>query len=916
MPVAAAVWGAAMVTMTIPASAAAIAIAGWCGVAACLGLVARVRRPAAVAALLAVAAVAMTASNVVLAEPARAAAAALVGSGGRAVEATAEIVGKVERRATGELVFDAMLTRLTVGEDTHGLAPVPIEVRVDPGDVDDVELLDVGATVAAAGSTRTTDAGERAVFTLYASRGLRIESAPWGLVGAAGLLREGLVAATSGLPDPGGGLIPGLAVGDTSEVDPTLDADMKSSSLSHLTAVSGANCALVVGLAFAAAALCGASRRVRVVVSLAALGGFVVLVTPEPSVARAAVMAAVAMLAVALGRPAAGIAVLSLAVTLLLATDPWLSTSLGFALSTAATGALLLLARPLAAGLQRWMPRALALALSVPLAAQLACGPLLVLISPSVPVYGVVANLLAAPAAPVATIVGLAACLALPVPLLQSGLTAIAWLPAAWIAGTARTFADLPGGQIAWVEGWWGAATLAVVGAAGALVLVPRTRRLARAKPIAVVVVATTLGVSVGTAALMTAAGPLTLPAAWAMLACDVGQGDAVLIRSGGAVALVDTGPEPERVSGCLARAGIARLDLLVLTHFDLDHAGGVDAIVGRVDEVRHGPATSADDERLLARLAGGGARLVAAHAGQTGRLGEASWRILWPPGDSRVFTGGNDASVVLDVRGGGVPHALFLGDLSATPQRALAASGELSGRYDLVKVAHHGSADQDPGLYEAVDAAVAFVTVGVDNDYGHPREQTLDLLTGLGAVVARTDVSGIVAAWRSTGGVEVWREHAGAGPAGAGPAGAGPAGAGAPDAGGAEAAGGGHSAGSAAPAAETATSAALARLDAWPRAHDGRPPRSRAPPSRSSRGAIRSLRRSSSCPGPKTSAPSARRRTCGTTSARRTRASRCPTSAPTTTRRARCSRSRRRRSSASRDSCGSRVSRSAPTPS
>src|SRR5690606_25237668 len=120
-------------------------------------------------------------------------------------------------------------------------------------------------------------------------------------------------------------------------------------------------------------------------------------VSPEPSVVRAATMAAIAMLGVLLGRPGAGVSVLALAVVVLLVLDPWLAASLGFALSTAATGALLLAAAPLTDGLARWMPRPVALAVAVPLAAQLACGPLLVLIDPRVPLYGVVANMLAAP---------------------------------------------------------------------------------------------------------------------------------------------------------------------------------------------------------------------------------------------------------------------------------------------------------------------------------------------------------------------------------------------------------------------------------------------------------------------------------------------------------------------------------------
>ncbi|RYF48078.1 MAG: competence protein ComEC, partial [Comamonadaceae bacterium] len=108
--------------------------------------------------------------------------------------------------------------------------------------------------------------------------------------------------------------------------------------------MTGANCALIVAIAFGIAALLRARRGVRVAAAALALVGFVVLVSPEPSVVRAGAMAAVAMAAVLLGRAAAGVAALGLAVTLLLVADPWLSMSLGFALSAAATLSLLLAA--------------------------------------------------------------------------------------------------------------------------------------------------------------------------------------------------------------------------------------------------------------------------------------------------------------------------------------------------------------------------------------------------------------------------------------------------------------------------------------------------------------------------------------------------------------------------------------------
>ena len=145
-----------------------------------------------------------------------------------------------------------------------------------------------------------------------------------------------------------------------------------------------------------------------------------------------------------------------------------------------------------------------------------------------------------------------------------------------------------------------------------------------------------------------------------------------------------------------------------------------------------------------------------------TGNLGDARWRVLWPPRASRAFPSGNDASVVLDVRGGGIPPTILLGDLSASPQRALAASGALAPPYAIVKVAHHGSADQDAALYAALQPGVAVITVGLGNDYGHPRDETLAILDDVGARVWRTDRDGVVCLWSSRGAVSVWHDRGG----------------------------------------------------------------------------------------------------------------------------------------------------------
>ncbi|ALJ20519.1 ComEC/Rec2 family competence protein [Microbacterium sp. No. 7] len=751
-PVVGVAWTTASVVTLHPSVTVPIAISLWS--LALAAVLAGVRCRGGWRTFLAVAAIcaaggAAVATHVAAMLPARAVLTELPTDGGRALQVRATVVGKVERSATGWRT-DAVAHEVRIGDERRAVdAPVLLRLADAP------EGLDLGALVEVRGTTSPPRAGERAVLVVHASEATVLDP-PRGVLASAAALRDGLQAVAAGLPEPGAGLIAGLSVGDTSGVGEGLDAAMKASSLSHLTAVSGANCALVVGIAFAVAAWCGVPRAGRVIAGLAALGGFVVLVSPEPSVVRAGAMAVIAMLGVLLGRIGAGVSILATAIVVLLVIDPWLASSLGFALSAAATGSLLLAAGPLADGLARWMPSPLALAVSVPLAAQLACGPLLVLITPTIPVYGVVANLLAAPAAPAGTVVGLAACLAAGIPVVGSGLAALAWVPAAWIAGTAETFAGLPANALPWLEGWPGLLALSAVGAA---IGVLAAGQPAWAHVPARVVAALSIGCLVGLGPIAALVERGHVPAGWSIAACDVGQGDALLVRSGGRTALIDTGPDPEALRRCLALFGIREVDLLVLTHFDLDHRGGLEAVEGRVDVVLHGPPGSGDDHATLRALAAGGAEVVPAATGMSGRLGEARWRVLWPRANGRET--GNTASVVTAWEGGGLPAAILLGDLDAEAQRGVRR--ELRGAsFAVVKVAHHGSADQDHGLYAQLHAALALVTVG-ENTYGHPRAEILDALRAAGTTIARTDADGAVAvSVDDDGALRVWRQRGG----------------------------------------------------------------------------------------------------------------------------------------------------------
>ena len=298
----------------------------------------------------------------------------------------------------------------------------------------------------------------------------REAQAPAGVLAPFASARKGLVGLTSQMSDQARGLVPGIGIGDTSAMTPELTEAMRVTGLTHMTAVSGSHFAIIAATVLAVLGALRTSRGVRIVVAGVAMGAFVVLVRPEPSVARAAVMGAFALAGMSIGRPSKALAALAGTMIGLLMADPWLARSVGFVLSVLATAALVLGAGPLTRTLAQWMPRPLALALAVPALAQAACGPVIVLLEPRIATYAVPANLLSIPALGPASICGvLAAALATAWPWGAGILATLASWATGWIAWIATFFAGLPGAQPAWPAGIGGAGLLAALTLVGVL---------------------------------------------------------------------------------------------------------------------------------------------------------------------------------------------------------------------------------------------------------------------------------------------------------------------------------------------------------------------------------------------------------------------------------------------------------------
>ncbi|WP_431039114.1 ComEC/Rec2 family competence protein [Streptomyces sp. P6-2-1] len=605
--------------------------------------------------------------------------------------------------------------------------------------------------------------GQRAaaVARVHGAAGPAVVGRPSAMERLAGELREGLREAVAPLHPDARALLPGLVVGDTSGLTPELERAFRATDLTHLLAVSGGNFAVLLALLLGPqgrAALAergglaprlGLSLRGTAVAGGVLCAGFVVVCGAEPSVVRAAGCGTVALVALATGRRRSMVPALAAVVLALVVWEPWLARSYGFVLSVLATGALLTVAPSWSAALRRrGVPPRLAEGLAAAAAAQAVCAPVVVLLAERVSLVAVPCNLLAGPLVAPATVLGFGALVL--APLGQAPAQALAWCagwPVQWVAGVARAGAALPGAGIAWPGGWAGAALLA----GAVLVLVLLGRLVLRSRWL-LCGCALLLVLAVVRPAPVTRVLGAWPPTGWRFVMCDVGQGDASVLAAGaGTAVVVDAGPDPERVAGCLDRLGVRRVPLVLLTHFHADHVAGLEGVlrgraVGAVQTTALAePAGQAAAVRRTA--AARGVPVLTAAAGERRAVGGVSWEVVWPPpgGGPVGDDGPNDASLVLVVRTGGV-RLLLAGDVEPAVQRALLRRPGGAPRVDVLKVPHHGSAYQEGEWLRRVAPRVALVSVGADNGYGHPAPRTLDALRATGALVERTDERGDLA--------------------------------------------------------------------------------------------------------------------------------------------------------------------------
>ncbi len=553
------------------------------------------------------------------------------------------------------------------------------------------------------------------------------------------------------VPEPESGILLGIALGDRASIGPDIAYAFARSGTSHLLAISGFNMTLVA--AAVGALLRGRARpAIRALATVTAVVLYSLLVGLGASVGRSAVMAAVTALGVAFGRRAAAANGLCAAVAVMLALEPATIGDAGFLLSAGATAGLLAFQAPIASRL-RWLPSLVGDGLAATLAATLPTLPIVAGIFGRVSLISPVANLFAVPLFPALMVASVATvAVGAASPDLARPFALIAYAVAFALRIIVETASAAPLAAIDVPRGPVTALLLVALCAAAVLaarrVRLPRiaaphvsfTRRRSPSRRALAIALAPVLAVAAIGIGLLATAAP-----SFRVRALDIGQGDAYLVEVAGRVALIDGGPDPNRLLaelGASLPAWRRHIDVVVLTHAHVDHGAGLVAVLDRYEVglavaprgLNAGPLADTWTARIAAR---GIARADVA-AGSTIRLGPARIRVLAPNGDPLVDV----PSLVLRLELGAT-SILFSGDATDAAQADLLLAPEAL-RARIYVPPHHGAATPYArALVAAVRPEVALISAGLDNRYGHPTAETLAALAGVPTY--RTDRDGTI---------------------------------------------------------------------------------------------------------------------------------------------------------------------------
>lgn len=566
-------------------------------------------------------------------------------------------------------------------------------------------------------------------------------------------------------------ILKGIMFGTRGEIPSEIQQAFNSTGLVHILSVSGFHVGLVVVLVLGLLRLCRLPARFTPLVAIPLLLFYAVMTGLGPAVTRSTIMAILLIISHHIGRQQDWPTTLALAAAVILATNPQNLYDIGFQLSFVATWGLFYITPKLLDLWPGW-PRALALLVAVPLAAQLATLPLVVLYFNLVSPVSILANLLTVHLVALIMLFGG-----------MSLLPGLFYLPLAhWLNVSTGLLTDLFLWLVQWCNSlpgaawylptppWWVVVAYYIC-LIGSLELVHRREwqyklketfnKLAPDKTKARFALATLVF--------------LIMLTAWFMWPVhnelqvhfiDVGQGDSTLIITpNNRTMLVDAGGWPQElvtargagdhvVVPYLHRLGINHLDVLVLTHPHADHAGGARAVleamdVGMVLVSPYGLSKEdkVDDgyETVIQKIKSKNIKLQPVRSGDMLNIDPAIAVRVLSPAEKIIGTrsDANNNSLILKITYF-QRSVLLAGDAEAEVEEELIkSSGDLAA--EVVKVPHHGSGYFAENFFSEVNPQVAVISVGANNRFGHPAARTLETLREMNCRVLRTDKQGAI---------------------------------------------------------------------------------------------------------------------------------------------------------------------------
>lgn len=544
-------------------------------------------------------------------------------------------------------------------------------------------------------------------------------------------------------PDRTAPFLKALLVGDRSALPAAVSSAMSEAGLSHVLAVSGMHCTfllLPLQLVFMR------RRRLRALLGMTLLWGYALMTGCSPSVVRACVMCSFLLVASLFGRENDSPTALSAALAAILLQNPFAAASISLQLSFASVAGIMLvvprLEKLLAEKRRSCLVKAVIASFSVTVGALVFTTPLLAWYFNSLVLISPVSNLLCLPAVSLTFLSGFFAVAVsfLPGPLVSVSM-ACADLLAEYVMTVSGLLARVPYHAVYFSNPYlkyWLVYVYVLFAVAWAC-----RRGGGRRYLLCTGAAALTLVLTVFLGALRYAGSRLEA------MVLDVGQGQCVLLASGGTFALVDCGSSNSWydaggiAADTLRSMGCRTLDYLVLTHYDADHINGVEELLNRMEvETLLVPGEPEEDSlgrTLLEQARAQGTCVAPVEAVQTLPLGE-SCLTLYPP----VGEGESNEEGLCALCSAGSYDLLITGDMDAGTEAALLE------RYDLPDIetlvaGHHGArTSTSRELLEALTPERAFISVG-SNSYGHPSEQTLRRLVEAGAEIFRTDKQGTI---------------------------------------------------------------------------------------------------------------------------------------------------------------------------